>query len=261
MIYDIVLDAYPLIVAAAFGAVVGSFLNVMIVRLPANQSVLRPRSHCPRCGTPIAWYDNVPVLSWIVLRGQCRHCHQPISAQYPLVEGGNALLWVGAAWWYGPTLQALAAAVFATLLLGIAITDARHYLIPDEYTWGGLAIGLLLSLRDGPQGVMHAVVGAALGFGLLYAIAWAGEKAFKQEAMGGGDIKMMAMVGAFVGWKGVLLTVFAGAFLGSLVFVPFALLGRKKLVPFGVFLALGAAVTFLVGDPIVAWYLGTLGLH
>lgn len=247
------------LLAGGLGAIAGSFLNVMILRLPADQSLVRPRSRCPGCGHPIAWYDNVPMLSWVVLGGRCRHCRAAISMQYPLVEAATALMWAAAAWHFGVTFDAVAAAVFGTLLLGIAVTDARHYLIPDEYTWGGLVVGLVLALRDGPQGVVAAVIGAATGFALLYAVAWAGERALGQEAMGGGDIKMMAMVGAFVGWQGVLLTVFGGALLGSLVFVPMALAGRKRLVPFGVFLAMAAAATLLVGDEVIAWYVGMLG--
>jgi len=239
------------------GATVGSFLNVCIVRLPADQSLLRPRSRCPRCEQPIAWYDNVPIVSWLVLRGRCRRCAQPISVQYPLIEAAVAVLWVGAAWWHGLGLDALAAAVFGTILLGIAVTDARHFLIPDEYTLGGLPLGLALAWRDGLVGFLAALSGAALGFLLLYATAWAGEKVFKEEAMGGGDVKMMAMVGAFVGWKGVLLTVFGGALLGSLVFVPLSL-RKRRLVPFGVFLAAAAALTFEFGDAVVQWYTGMI---
>ena len=245
--------------AALFGALFGSFLNVCIVRLPLDQSIVHPPSHCPRCGAGIAWYDNVPVLSWLLLRGRCRRCREPISIQYPLVEAAVALLWAGAAWQYGPTLDALAGAAFATILLGIAVTDARHYLIPDEYTWGGLVIGLALALRGGLPGLGQALLGAAAGFGLLYFIGWAGERAFKKEAMGGGDIKMMAMVGAFVGWKGVLLTLFGGALLGTIVFVPLTL-RRRRLVPFGVFLAAAAAITFVWGDAFVRWYEGLVGL-
>ncbi len=240
-------------VAGLFGSLMGSFLNVCIVRLPLEQSIVRPRSRCPKCGNQIAWYDNIPVLSWLVLRGRCRHCGQPISIQYPLVEVAVAALWAAAVWWYGATLTALAAGVFSTILLGIAVTDARYYLIPDEYTWGGLALGLLLAVRGGLGGLLTSLVGAAVGFVLLYGIAWAGERVFKEEAMGGGDIKMMTMVGAFVGWKGVLLTLFGGALLGTLVFVPLTL-RRRRLVPFGVFLAAAAAVTFVAGEAIYGWY-------
>ncbi len=252
-------DAYAITVAGLFGAVIGSFLNVTIVRLPADESVIRPRSKCPYCGAPVAWYDNIPILSWIWLRARCRQCRAPISVQYPLVEAATAALWGLAAWRYGITIDALAGAVFGTMLLGIAVTDAKHYLIPDEYTLGGLVMGLLFALRDGPVGVVTAVVGAAVGFGLLFAVAWAGEKAFRKEAMGGGDIKMLAMVGAFVGWKGVLLTVFGGALLGTLVFVPLTI-RRRKLVPFGVFLAAAAGLTFVWGERIIGWYLRTIGV-
>lgn len=245
--------AAGLVVAGLLGSFLGSFLNVCIVRLPLEQSIVRPRSRCPRCGTPIAWFDNIPVVSWLALRGRCRHCREPISVQYPLVELVTAGLWAAAAWAYGVNLHGLAAALFGTILLGIAVTDARHYLIPDEYTWGGLVVGLVLALRAGLPGLSTALVGAAVGFVLLYGIAWAGERVFREEAMGGGDIKMMTMVGAFVGWKGVLITLFGGALLGTLVFIPLTI-RKRRLVPFGVFLAAAAGITFVLGEAIVAWY-------
>jgi leader peptidase (prepilin peptidase)/N-methyltransferase len=248
------IDAFTIIAAAAVGAVFGSFLNVCILRLPNDESLLRPRSRCPKCGYQLAWFDNVPVLSWIILAGRCRRCRAPISFQYPLIELVVAGLWAVAVWYYGITVEALAGAAFATILLGIAVTDARHYLIPDEYTLGGGVLGLALALRGGLPGLLEALIGAAVGFVLLLFVAWAGEKAFGKEAMGGGDIKMMAMVGTFVGWKGVLLTVFGGALLGTIVFVPLTI-RHKKLVPFGVFLAAAAAVTFVFGDRIFDWYL------
>lgn len=240
-------------VAGVFGAIFGSFLNVCIVRLPADESLVRPPSRCPKCESPIAWYDNVPVVSWILLRGRCRRCGEGISLRYPLVELAVALLWAGAVWRFGITLEGLTAAVFLTVLLGIAVTDARTYLIPNEYTWGGLILGLLLALGGGLDGLLAAAIGAAVGFSLLYVVAWLGELAFKKEAMGGGDIKMMAMVGAFVGWRGVLMTVFGGALLGTIVFVPMYFL-RPRLVPFGVFLAGAAALVYLWGEPVWAWY-------
>ncbi|HXF96761.1 MAG TPA: prepilin peptidase [Gemmatimonadales bacterium] len=246
-------DPVLLVGAGLVGLAVGSFLNVCILRLPHNQSLLSPPSTCPQCRQRIVWRDNIPLLSWILLRGKCRWCRAPISLQYPVIEAVVGGLWVGALAAYGLTPHAAAAALLGTLLLGIAVTDARHYLIPDEFTWGGLALGLLLSLTGGWPGFLDAVLGAAAGFVLLYAVAVAGKWLFGEEAMGGGDIKMMAMVGAFVGWQGVLLTVFAGALLGLLIFVPFTL-RKKRLVPFGVFLAMGAAVTFVFGDAIIAWY-------
>lgn len=263
----------PLIVAGAvlLGLCVGSFLNVCILRLPHDQSLLRPRSTCPQCKQPIAWRDNIPLFSWLWLRGKCRWCHKPISKQYPLIEALVGV-WFGVSLLaYGMTWHAVAAALFGTILLGIAITDARHYIIPDEFTWGGLVVGLLLALGRGPelsgvhpvlqlsgvhpvlQGFLEALLGAAVGFVLLWLVGMAGAWVFKEEAMGGGDIKMMAMVGSFVGWQGVLLTVFAGALLGSLIFVPLSL-KKKRLVPFGVFLAVGAVVAFVFGEAIIAWY-------
>lgn len=250
----------PLIIAIAgvLGMMLGSFLNVCIVRLPVDESVVRPRSRCPKCGREVAPYDNIPVVSWLVLRGRCRRCKEPISVQYPLVELVVGIIWAGAAWYYGLTLMAVAGALFGTILLGIALTDARHYIIPDEFSLGGLALGLVLALAAGWSAVLTALIGAASGFGILMLVAWAGEKAFRKEAMGGGDIKMMAMVGAFVGWQGVLLTIFAGSLLGTLVFLPLRLFGKNVLVPFGVFLAAAAGITFVFGDEIVRWYAGYL---
>jgi leader peptidase (prepilin peptidase)/N-methyltransferase len=250
-------DAVVIAIAAAFGAAVGSFLNVCILRLPRDESLVRPRSRCPSCGYQLAWYDNVPLLSWPALGGRCRRCRTRISVQYPLVEALVALIWAAAFWYYGIDLTALAAAVFGTILLGIAVTDARHYLIPDEYTYGGLVLGLLLALRDGLPGLWHALLGAAVGFGILWFVASVGSRVLGKEAMGGGDIKMMAMVGAFVGWKGVLLTIFGGSLLGTIIFIPLNI-RKKALVPFGVFLAAAAAIVFVAGDGILAWYLGLI---
>lgn len=248
------------IFGALFGAVIGSFLNVCIVRLPADQSVVSPPSRCPKCGKPVEWRDNIPVLSWLLLRGKCRGCQEPISILYPLVELATALLWAGMAWYYGLSLEALKGAIFGTLLIGIAMTDAREYIIPNEFTFGGLVIGLVLSAAGGLESVLAALIGAAVGFGLLWLVGVAGRWAFKEEAMGGGDIKMMAMVGSFVGWQGVLLTIFLGALAGTAIFLPLTLIGRKRLVPFGVFLAIGAAVTYVIGPSIIEWYGRYLGV-
>ena len=244
------------LIGGAFGAVIGSFLNVCIVRLPAEQSVVRPRSRCPKCRHQLAWYDNIPVVSWLLLRGACRQCRQRISPLYPLVELAVALIWAWMAVRHGLGLDGLKGALFGTLLIGIALTDAREYIIPDEFTLGGLVAGLLFAAAAGAGGLLQAAIGAAAGFGLLWVVGRAGTWFLKEDAMGGGDIKMMAMVGAFVGWQGVLLTVFLGALAGTSIFVPLALMGRKRLVPFGVFLAIGAAITYLVGPAILGWYRG-----
>ena len=196
--------------AGLLGAVIGSFLNVCILRWGAEpkQSVVRPPSRCPKCGRGLRWYDNIPIVSWLVLRGRCRGCREPISVQYPLVELGVALVWAFMAGRHGFGVEALRGAVFATILLGIAITDARAYVIPDEFSLGGLVFGLLFAVLAGRQPLGTALLGAAVGFGLLWLVAVLGEWMFKQEAMGGGDIKLLAMIGAFLGWKSAILTFF-----------------------------------------------------
>jgi leader peptidase (prepilin peptidase)/N-methyltransferase len=256
-------ETFVVAVAGVLGAMVGSFLNVCILRWPRDQSVVRPRSRCPGCDAPIAWYDNIPVLSWLLLRGRCRRCGLPISLQYPLVELGTALIWAYMAARYAPEIRALSGAVFFTMLLGIAMTDARDYLIPDQFSLGGLGLGLLFSLPGGFDGIAAALAGAATGFAVLWAVGAIGTRLFKEDAMGGGDIKMMAMVGAFVGWQGVLLTIFLGAVIGTVIGVPLSVLLRHRLqrsesgkvhLPFGVFLAIGAAISFLAGPAVIAWY-------
>ena len=269
-------DPVLTLLAGVLGAMLGSFLNVCVYRLPRNESVVRPRSRCPACGQPIAWYDNIPALSWLLLLGRCRSCKARISVQYPLVEVAVGLVWFGGVAQFGITVEALRAAVFVTLLLGIALTDAQHYVIPDIFSLGGTAVGIAVALFHGGLPWWHAVLGAALGYGLLWFVRWAGDVALRRGWIGGkeletvleegeerttmgeGDLRMMAMVGAFLGPAGVVLTVFLGSLAGSLVFVPLRLAGRQVAVPFGVFLAVGAVAALLVGPALVAWYLGVI---
>lgn len=265
------------VVAGVFGSLIGSFLSVCVYRLPRNESVVRPRSRCPKCGIMVAWYDNIPVISWLGLRGKCRACANPISIQYPLVELAVALSWAGSIWYLGVTWEALAAAVLVTLLIGILLTDAQHYIIPDELSLGGLGAGLALSLLT-DLGIVASLIGAAAGFALLWVVKAGGDLALRRgwiggqeikdtlgeeepiTAMGGGDLKMLAMIGSFLGWRGVLLTVFLGALVGTLIYLPFFFRKRKPLVPFGIYLALGAFVTLIAGGQLSAWYAGVLGL-
>ncbi len=247
------IEAVFLLYAGVLGLSVGSFLNVCVGRLPRGESLIRPRSRCPRCGAAIAWYDNIPVFSWLVLRGRCRSCREPISWTYPALELLTAAIWVGLAAVYGPTWHALQGAVLFSLLLAIALIDGQHYLIPDALSLGGLGAGLALSLLPGSPTPLNAVLGASLGFGVLLVVGILGEWAFRKPAMGGGDMKMMAMVGAFLGPAGAMLTIFLGAVVGTIVFGPVSL-KTKKDVPFGVFLALGAVIAFLFGDAIVEGY-------
>lgn len=185
----------PLIFAAALGLILGSFLNVCILAWGAEpkQAIGRRRSRCPSCGTTIAWYDNLPVVSWLVLGARCRHCKAPISPMYPLVELASAGIWVFFVWRHGLSFQAVAGAVFFQLLLGIAVSDARGYIIPDEFSLGGIPLGLVAAFQlGGKEGLATAMIGGAVGFAVLWVVGWLGSVMLKQEAMGGGDIKMMA---------------------------------------------------------------------
>ena len=207
-------DLFFTMVAGLVGAMLGSFLNVCILRWPRDESVVRPRSHCPGCGRLIAWYDNIPVLSWLLLRGRCRHCGSGISLQYPMVELATALLWAWMAWRYGPVVESVRAATFGTLLLGIAMTDAHEFIIPHQFTFGGLALGLGMTFIAAPAGVPEAAFGACFGAGLLYFVGFLGRMVLGREAMGGGDVAMLGLIGGFLGWEAVLATVFLGSVVG-----------------------------------------------
>lgn len=247
--------------AAVTGVSVGSFLNVCVARWPAERSVVLPRSGCWNCRAPLRWFENVPVLGYLIARGRCSRCRIRVSVQYPLVEIATGLIWAGMAARWGVQAEAIRGSLFLTILLGIAICDARTYIIPDQFSVGGAAIGLLLAPFAGGPDLKGAALGAALGFGFLWVTATLGKMVLGKDAIGGGDVKMMAMAGAFLGPAGVLLTLFGGSLLGALVFAPFSL-RTGKLVPFGIFLAVGAGVAYTWGDVIVAWYAATvLGLN
>lgn len=246
---------------ALVGAALGSFLNVCIYRWPAGESVVRPRSRCPGCGTTVAWYDNIPVLSWLVLKGRCRSCQQGISAQYPLIELAVLLIWLGMALWLGPGVEAVRGAVLLTILLGIAIIDARHRIIPDQLSLGGAVVGLLLAAWPGGIPFWTAAIGAGSGYVFMWMVKLGGEALLRKPALGVGDIHMMALVGAFVGLGGALLTILLGSVLGLAIGVPVAWMSGKleamgTYLPLGTFLAMGAAVTFIWGEPLIQWYLG-----
>lgn len=252
--------------AALVGACVGSFLNVCVYRWPAEQSVLKPASRCPGCNQAIRWYDNIPILSYLILRGRCRNCGARISAQYPAIELVVALIWLGAAVRFGFSVEALRSATFITLLLGIAMTDAREMVIPDQFSLGGTFIGLILAALPGGFPFSRALLGAVLGYLLLWAVKLGAEKALKKPALGIGDIHMMAMVGAFTGPAGALVTIFLGSLFGLVIGVPVTMVrGQLKALatylPLGVFLAMGAVIAHLWGDNLAGWYLSGLGLH
>jgi len=264
--------------AFLFGLIVGSFLNVCILRIPADKSIVLPASSCPKCGKAIAPYDNIPVLSWIFLGGKCRNCKTKISAMYPAVELLTGLLFLGCYLVFGLTVDALKWAVFAALLVVLTITDLRERILPDEVNFFGLGAGLLFSFftksLDGtalwmanrwfdyppPQFALSfadAVLGAAAGSGLLWLVAEGYFRLRGREGMGLGDVKMMAAVGAFLGLKRTMLTVLLGSLLGSVIGIFLIVVskkGRDYELPFGTFLGVGALLVVFFGTPALRWY-------
>ena len=255
------------------GASIGSFLNVCISRWPVELSVVRPRSRCPKCERAIAWHENIPLLSWVLLRGKCRGCSLPISMQYPAVELMVALGWVASFVAFGLTFEALRVAVFGTVLFGIAVTDAMTYLIPDGFTISGLVMVFGAAIANFFIGeTSHfaspwaAFIGACAGAGAITIIGWLAEVIMTREAMGFGDTTLMAVVGAALGAERSLLTIMVGAFVGAVVFllivgpiVKWRTRGTDTEflfpdVPFGVFLAPAAMLVLLWGEPLIAWY-------
>jgi leader peptidase (prepilin peptidase)/N-methyltransferase len=279
---EIIEIGYPFFTLLAFfwGACLGSFLNVCIYRIPRRLSVVAPRSHCPGCKNLIAWYDNIPLVSWIVLRARCRHCGTAISARYIIVELLTALLFLLAWFKFGvqPDGRVLGLAavqhvglvpvywlIIGGLLLG-AFVDCRHMIIPDRVTIGGMIAGVLFSLlvpalheeTTALKGLQYAAIGGAFGFGLLWLVALLGKLLFKKEAMGFGDVKLMGALGAFFGVKAVCFILFFSSVLGALFGVFFIITGKRKLgrhIPFGPYIVFAALVWLLWGPKIVDWYL------
>lgn len=268
------------IYAFAMGAVIGSFLNVCILRWPRERSIVKPRSRCSSCGHQLEWFENIPVFSWIVLRARCRVCEEPISIQYPLIELSVAIGWLLAVNAFGPSFTAIRVALFGTILLGVAITDLREYLIPDGFTLSGLiivlvaaAIGFIRGDASPFANPYDAIIGACAGAGMIAIIGWIGEIAMGKEAMGLGDVTLMAFVGAALGPQRAIITVFLGAVLGMvawvLIIAPMTWMRRTPargaqtelalgsaavavpLVPFGVFLAPAAVINLLWGEQLM----------
>ena len=271
------------------GAAIGSFLNVCIGRWPDGMSVVKPRSRCPKCGHQITAAENIPILSWLMLRGRCSGCGERISIQYPIVELLVALMWLVAYFHFGLSITALRVAVLATVLLGIAVTDAKHFLIPDGFTVFGLLFVIFTGLAALYVGEAEpfarpwdAILGMCVGAGAISIVGWLGEVSLKRPAMGFGDVTLMAVVGAAVGPARALLTIFIASVLAPLVLLtivyPLSARGladdkgqtelaleeggawRKRELPFGVFLAPAALIALLHGDALIAWYLRISGL-
>lgn len=245
--------------AFLFGLVWGSFGNVLIHRLPRRQSVVLPASHCPACGTPLKWYHNVPLLSYAALRGRCAFCHARISPRYPLVEGATGLLFSASAITFGPGIAAAAAALLSFLLLVLGLIDLQHQILPDRLTYPGIALGLGASFFVPWTSPSASLAGAALG-AALPALLIGTYALFGIDAMGWGDVKLLAMVGAFLGWKGLVLTLLLGAFAGTVVgglYLYATGKDRRTPLPFGTFLAAAALFSLFFGPAVWAWYLGT----
>jgi len=270
------------VVFLLLGLIVGSFLNVCIVRLPRGRSVVTPPSHCPKCRIDIKFYDNIPIISFLLLRGKCRSCGEPISWRYPLVELMNGIFYAWIIHEFPIGGEAFLMMALCSSLIVITFIDFDHQIIPDIITLPGMLIGLSLApffmsaLGDalpfrldrilphtGPYlaAFINSLIGLFLGGGPLYAIGWVWERLRHVEAMGGGDVKLMGMVGSFLGWKGALLTIMLGALAGSIIGLWLIALKRhkmEKVIPFGPFLAAGAVAAAFYGPDIIAWYLGLI---
>jgi len=243
---------------AVLGACVGSFLNVCIYRIPRRESLLWPGSRCTSCGRGLSWYENLPVLSWMVLGGRCRSCRAPVSWMYPAVEIITSLTFVSGYLLYGLTPIAAVRVLFACALIVLFVTDMQHKILPNVITLPGMVVGFACSLFL-PPGWRDSLIGIVVGGGVLFAIAETYYRVRGEEGLGMGDVKLLGMIGAFLGWKLVLLTLVLASFTGSVFGVAVIASGRgnmKYALPFGTFLAVGALVAAIWGTPIVDWYFG-----
>jgi leader peptidase (prepilin peptidase) / N-methyltransferase len=250
----------PYLFVAALGLVIGSFLNVCIYRLPLDQSIVWPGSRCTSCGRELSWYENIPVLSYAALGGRCRTCRAPISLVYPVIEALTAAMFVATYAVFGLSWLLPIRLAFGCAMIVLFVIDLQHQILPNEITLGGIVIGVAASFVtiDNP-GWRGALVGAAAGGGILWLVAWGYERVRHQEGLGFGDVKMLAMIGAFLGWKLMLLTLASASILGSLTAGALMLVGRAGLqskLPLGTFLAVAAILASLFGEPVVEWYLG-----
>jgi leader peptidase (prepilin peptidase)/N-methyltransferase len=252
---------YPIftLVALAVGLAVGSFLNVCIYRLPEGASIFFPGSHCPKCSKKIRFYDNVPVLSFILLKGKCRFCGSKISLQYPLVELLTAFLFSGAYLWQGLSLGFLSTVILGCLLIVVFFVDLKHRIIPDVITVPGIIAGLVLAAISPQVKIVDSFLGIIVGGVFFYLLAILGELLFKKESMGGGDIKLAAMLGAFLGWQKLFLIFFLSAFLGSVIGILAISLSsqvkEQRTIPFGPFLALASFAALFWGEKLINAYL------
>lgn len=240
------------------GLVIGSFLNVVIARLPEGRSLTRPRSACPTCGAAIVWYDNIPVLSYVALRGHCRACSAAIPWRYPAVEAVTALLFAAAYVRFGPTEDFAVAATLLAALVAITAIDLRCQIIPDAITLPGIVVGFLANLATLRVSWVDSAIGIVVGGGIFWAILEGSLLVTGREGMGGGDVKLGAMLGAFLGWKVTLLAIFLAVLLGGILAIGLlasGTTGRKDPIPFGPFLAAGGVAGLFWGERLVTWYM------
>ncbi len=268
----------------AFGACFGSFFNVIIYRLPLEKSIVMPGSHCMSCNEPIRWFDNIPLISYIALGGKCRHCKEPFSFRYFVVEFLTGVLFALVVWKYWPlidmgaplkmTAVTLIHFYFVGGLVIVTFIDFDHKIIPNQITFSGIPIGLaaaflfpeimpemIAGTRTHISGLLQSLLGAIVGGGFLYLVGAIGQRILKKEVMGFGDVKLLAMVGAFIGWKLTLLTIILSSFIGTLVGIMLIVMSRAKWqsqIPFGPYIVLGTLVSCFAGAKIVHWYMGFL---
>jgi len=260
-----------------FGAIVGSFLNVCIVRMPHEKSIVKPRSHCVHCKTMIPWYDNIPFISYLILRGKCRSCGEKISIRYFLVELITALTFLGFYWYFGLTSLLWPYLVMVSGFIVATFVDFEHRIIPDEISIGGMLAGLVFSLfipqlhdvsiYGRPLILVHlhslglSLLGVLIGGGSIYAMGLLGDFLFKKESMGGGDVKLLAMVGAFMGWQMAILAFFIAPFFGALYGIAEKIRTKDTAIAYGPFLVLGSLICLFWGDAIIAWIMRGYGLY
>ena len=248
--------------AFVLGAVIGSFLNVCIYRIPAGKSIVSPPSSCPNCGHQIRWYQNIPILSYLFLGGKCASCREKISLRYPAIETLTGFLFVAVLYYFGFSAATLIYWMFVAALVTITFIDLDHQIIPDVISLPGIVIGFVCSFFIPWLSWSDSILGIVVGGGSLWLIAWLYEKLAKREGMGGGDIKLLGMLGAFLGWQAVFPVVFISSLIGSLIGVPLMLMQKgdtKLAIPFGPFLAFAATVYLFWGRELVHWYLNLLG--
>lgn len=262
-------DQFLPILFFIFGSLIGSFLNVCIVRMPKSESVVFPRSHCVHCNKQIPWYDNIPFISYLRLGGRCRFCKAKISVRYFIVELITASAFAFFYLNFGLTFELLAYLIFVCGLIIAVFVDLEHRIIPDEISVGGMVAGLILSFLI-PQlhetsnhfwGLGRSLMGALIGGGAIYAMGILGDFIFKKESMGGGDVKLLAMIGAFLGWKSATLTFFIAPFFGMVYGIIVKIRTKESVIPYGPFLAIGAVISLFYSQPLIDWVLSGYGLY